>query len=42
MKSRRKMDQLKELKQERHIGLLGNECRFLVKTIYLFQSKVMF
>ena len=41
MKSRRKMG-LKGLKQERNIGLLGNECRFLVKTIYLFQSKVMF
>ena len=42
MKSRRKTFKLKELKQERNIGLLGNECRFLVKTIYLFQSKVMF
>ena len=28
------------LKRERDIGLLGNECRFLVKTFYVFQNEV--
>jgi hypothetical protein len=39
MKTRRKWF-FEKIKQERDIGLLGNECRFLVKTIYMFQSKV--
>ena len=42
MKTRRKEygHYFYNLKRERDIGLLGNECRFLVKTFYIFQNKV--
>lgn len=42
MKTRRKEYgyYFENLKRERDIGLLGNECRFLVKTFYVFQNKV--
>jgi hypothetical protein len=42
MKTRRKErgHYFDNLKRERDIGLLGNECRFLVKTFYVFQNQV--
>jgi hypothetical protein len=42
MKTRRKEwdHYFDNLKRERDIGLLGNECRFLVKTFYVFQNEV--
>ena len=40
MKTRRKHVAFDNLKRERDIGLLGNECRFLVKTLHTFQNEV--
>jgi hypothetical protein len=42
MKTRRKGcgHYFDNLKREKDIGLLGNECRFLVKTFYIFQNEV--
>ena len=41
MKTRRKENAaFDNLKRERDIGLLGNECRFLVKTLHTFQNEV--